>query len=146
MNKVEIRYITIFIKLSSDSEETKVLNIHNTNSLSSYLWIMLCYQKAMLSKLHSDISFHINWQDLGLFSNDNNSQLLLNVFSMTGRVGHFIYCLSLLSWPPSRVALLSDSQMNQWNSEGLTQQQISSQTLTPIVWLQSIQFSTILAY
>ena len=32
-----------------------------------------CYQKAMLSKLHSDISFYINWQDLGLFSNDNNS-------------------------------------------------------------------------
>ena len=32
-----------------------------------------CYQKAMLSKLHSDISFYTNWQDLGLFSNDNNS-------------------------------------------------------------------------
>lgn len=37
MNKVEIRHINIFIKLSTDSEETKVLNIYNTNSLSSYL-------------------------------------------------------------------------------------------------------------
>ena len=37
MNKAAIRYINIVIKLNTDSEETKVLSIHNTSSLNSYL-------------------------------------------------------------------------------------------------------------